>query len=110
MRICIAIILCFCFLNFSAQETKFCQFIMTNVDQRAKAVEIDNFIRNKAGVTISRADVISKKYLILYKTNSNIDLTIILKWMDLLKVECKCIREGIHGVDKIIDLKIECDE
>ena len=82
---------------------------MTNVETRAKTVEIDAFIRKKEGVFISRADVNSKKYLIIYNNDSSINLNLIIKWMRELGVEFKCIREGIHGVDKITDQKLDCE-
>ena len=82
---------------------------MSNVEKREKAIEIDQFIRNQEGVVISRADVNSKKYLIIYNSKSSINLSVILNWMDNLNVETKCIIEGIHGIDTIIDQKFNCE-
>ena len=55
-------------MDFSAQtpDSKFVQFMMTNVDSREKVLEIDQFMRNQQGVEISRADIVSKKYLCIY--------------------------------------------
>ena len=99
----------FGFLTFHSQENKFCQFIMSNIEKREKAIEIDQFIRAQEGVVISRADIVSKKYLIIYNSKSSINLLAILNWMDTFNVDVKCIREGIHGVDAIIEQKFNCE-
>ena len=82
---------------------------MSNVDTRNKTIEIDQFVRHQKGVYISRADVHSKKYLVIYYVNSNINQGTILNWMKSLNVELKCIREGLYGKDKIIDQKLDCE-
>ena len=82
---------------------------MSNIENREKALEIDQFIRAQEGVVISRADIVSKKYLIIYNTKSSINLSVILNWMNTFNVDVKCIREGIHGVDLIIDQKFNCE-
>lgn len=109
MKKLLFIIFWFSFLTFHSQENKFCQFIMSNIEKREKAIEIDQFVRAQEGVVISRADVNSKKYLIIYNTKSSINLSVILNWMNDLNVETKCIREGIHGFDTIIDQKFNCE-
>jgi len=53
-------------LTAQTSDSKFVQFMMTNVDSREKVLEIDQFMRNQQGVEISRADIVSKKYLCLY--------------------------------------------
>tara|TARA_B110000285_G_scaffold207866_1_gene247565 strand:+ start:346 stop:690 length:345 start_codon:yes stop_codon:yes gene_type:complete len=100
------------FINdFPAQthESKFVQFMMTNVDSREKVLEIDKFVRNQKGVEISRADFVSKKYLCIYESESGLDRMKIESWMQELGVEIKCFREGILGTDKVIDQKLDCE-
>jgi hypothetical protein len=109
MKKLLFILFWFSFLTFHSQENKFCQFIMSNIEKREKAIEIDQFIRNQEGVVISRTDIVSKKYLIIYNSKSSINLLAILNWMDTFNVDVKCIREGIHGVDAIIDQKFNCE-
>ncbi len=109
MRIIIAIITIFFSLNLHAQDKRFCQFIMTNIDAREKAIEIDQFIRKQEGVYVSRADIHSKKYLVIYYEDSNINKEIILNWMNSLNVKLKCIREGQYGTDVILDQKLDCE-
>ena len=82
---------------------------MTNVDTREQTVAIDQFIRQQSGIVISRADLNSKKYLCIYTPDSNIDRQQIEEWMTQLGVEFKCYREGIHGQDRIIDQKFDCE-
>ena len=109
MRKIIVIISLFIGLTFNAQDKRFCQFIMTNVETRDKTIEIDQFIRKQEGVYISRSDIHSKKYLVIYYEGSNIDQGTILKWMKSLNVEFKCLREGQYGKDKILDQKLDCE-
>ena len=97
--------------DFMAQnsDSNFVQFMMTNVDSREKVLEIDQFIRNQQGIEISRADVVSKKYLCIYDSESGIDRGTFEIWMQELGVEIKCFREGIFGTDRIIDQKLDCE-
>ena len=98
-------------MDFSAQtpDSKFVQFMMTNVDSREKVLEIDQFMRNQQGVEISRADIVSKKYLCIYDPTSGLDLVTFETWMEELGVEIKCFREGKFGTDKVIDQKLDCE-
>lgn len=97
--------------EFSAQssDSKFVQFMMTNVDSREKVLEIDQFMRSQQGVEVSRADIVSKKYLCIYNPASGLDRIAFEKWMQELEVEIKCFREGKFGTDKIIDQKMDCE-
>lgn len=90
-------------------ESEFIQFIMTNVDSREKVLEIDQFMRNQEGVQVSRADIISKKYLCIYDPADGINRVSFETWMEELGVEIKCFREGKLGTDKIIDQKLDCE-
>lgn len=106
----VALLLILVSIKLNAQgNKKFCQFILTNVNSKAKAIEIDAFVRSQNGVFISRADLNSKKYLLIYESKSSIDLKLIQQWMIDLKVEIKCIREGRYGIDEIIDQKLDCE-
>ncbi len=100
-----------CIKDFAAQtsESKFAQFMMTNVDSREKVLEIDQFMRNQEGVEISRADFISKKYLCIYSPNSGLNRIKFETWMEELGIEIKCFREGKFGTDNIIDQKLDCE-
>ncbi|CAG5079585.1 hypothetical protein [Parvicella tangerina] len=90
-------------------EKEFVQFIMTNLSSKEKAVEIDNFYRNQEGIYMARADVNSKKFLVLYYSNAGITPEQITTWMDELGIDYKCARHGIHGVQAIIDQKMDCE-
>ena len=97
--------------DFTAQtsDSKFVQFMMINVDSREKVLEIDQFMRNQQGVEISRADIVSKKYLCIYASTSSLNRVKFETWMQELGVEIKCFREGIFGTEKIIDQKLDCE-
>jgi hypothetical protein len=108
--ITISIIL-FLSINSQAQsnENKFSQFVITNLDTREQAVEIDQFIRAQIGIVISRTDINSKKFLCIYTENSGIDRLKIDEWMARFEMRYKCYREGVHTVDPIIDQKTDCN-
>ena len=95
--------------NAQSANSKFSQFIITNVDTREKMLEIDDFMRAQQGIEISRADIVSKKYLCIYNPSSPINKELLEKWMTDLGVEIKCYREGKFGTDKIIDQKMDCE-
>ncbi len=100
-------------VNISAQnppDRKFIQFVFTNLDSPDKAHEIDNFIRSQSGVSVSRCDIPSKKFLLIYYENSDISLAKVITWMNQFEMEFKCINEGVYNVDPIIDQKIDCKE
>jgi hypothetical protein len=91
-------------------EKQFIQFVFTNLETREQAVSIDKFIRQQPGVYVSRADINSKKYLIIFEENSDINLAQLTTWMDNLGFTFKCPLEGTHGIDPIIDQKTTCDQ
>ncbi len=91
-------------------DKRFIQFVFTNLETREQVVEIDQFIRAQEGVFVSRADLNSKKYLLIYYSDSNIDLSLLTTWMEQLGKEFKCVLEGVHGVDAIVDQNINCDQ
>jgi len=66
-------------------------------------------MRTQQGVEISRADIVSKKYLCIYDPTSGLKRDSFEKWMEELGIEIKCFREGKFGTDKIIDLKMDCE-
>lgn len=92
-----------------SEQKEFIQFIMTNLPSKEKAIEIDNFFRAQEGVFLARADINSKKFLIIYYSDSGITEEQILQWMDELDTEYKCVRHGIHGVNIILDQKMDCE-
>jgi phage-related protein len=90
-------------------ETKFVQFVFTNLESREKAKEIDEFMRSQPGITMSRSDNASKKYLVLFQSNSAINKEQIEIWMLQLGMTFKCYREGYHGIDTIIHQTLDCE-
>lgn len=90
-------------------QKEFIQFVFTNLETRDQAVAIDNYIRPMSGVFLSRSDINSKKYLIIYYSNSGISESDVINWMMEMNMEFKCLRHGIQGVNKIIDQTIDCE-
>lgn len=90
-------------------QKKFIQFVFTNLETPEKAHEIDNFIRKQPGVFISRCDIPSKKFLLIYYPSELIDIDKVDEWMEKFGMEYKCFYEGTHKVDPILDLKKDCN-
>lgn len=99
------------FFVYSAQsdQTKFVQFVFTNLDSWEKAKEIDAFIRTQNGVQMSRSDFASKKYLIIYDESKGITKSQIDLWMLQMGMTYKCYRTGTHGIDAIIHQTQDCE-
>lgn len=90
-------------------QNEFVQFVFTNLETRDQALEIDAFMRNQPGIIMSRADINSRKYLVIYDPSSGITETQITNWITDLEMEFTCLRHGIHGTDAIIDQKMDCE-
>lgn len=90
-------------------ERKFSQFIVEDADTREEAQMIDKHMRAQAGVLVSRMDSHSRKYFIVHDSNYSYDEAYFTKTFEKLGFEIKCYNEGIHGVDKVIDQKLDCE-
>ncbi len=93
----------------SPASNKFTQFIVDEADTRAEAQQIDRYMRAQSGVVVSRMDPISKKYFIIYSSDQGYDETYFIETFKKLGFTIKCFREGVHGVDKVIDQKLDCE-
>ncbi len=96
-------------LSQTSSENHFVQFIFTNFDTAEKRLEIDSFVRSKPGVILERSDFNSKKFFLIYDPNI-VTQNDIENWMNTLGMTYKCVRYGIHGIDKVLDLKTDCDQ
>jgi len=111
MKLYLTIVLFISSLGFFAQdeEKKFIQLIIPNLETREQSVSFDKFVRSQEGVYMSRTDLNSKKYLLIYYSNSTIDLEQLKSWLEDHSLQYKCEREGIHGKHPILNLKPECE-
>ena len=91
------------------EEKKFIQFVFSNMEKPGQAKKIEEFIRTQEGVYMVRANFNSRKFFLIYYSDSDISLAKIDKWFEPYGITYKCAREGIHGVDKVIDQKIDCE-
>ncbi len=88
---------------------KFTQFIVEEADTRAEAQQIDRYMQGQSGVVVSRMDPVSKKYFVIYSADQGYDQNYFIETFKKLGFEIKCFREGEHGVDKVIDQKLDCE-
>lgn len=82
-------------------QTKFAQFIITNVQDWDEATHIDEFMRQQAGIEMSRADVPSKRYFCLFDANANITQTTFTTWFNDMGFQVDCYHDGVYGQDPL---------
>ena len=92
-----------------SEEKKFIQFIFSNMEHPDQAKKVETYLRAQEGVFMVRANFNSRKFFIIYYTSSEISLTTIDKWLTSNGLTYSCPREGIHGIDKVIDQKKDCE-
>jgi hypothetical protein len=92
-----------------ALENKFTQFIVEEADTKAEAQQIDRYMRAQSGVVVSRMDHVSKKYFVVYSGDQGYDKAYFAETFQKLGFSIKCFREGVHGVDKVIDQNLDCE-
>jgi len=90
-------------------EKKFIQFIFTNLEKPETAKTIQDQIKAQEGVYMVRANFNSRKFFLIYFSDSDINLSKVDEWLMPHGIEYKCINEGVHGKDKVLDLKIDCE-
>ena len=93
----------------SEPERKFIQCVFSNMEKPKQAKEIQDFINTQDGVYMIRANFNSRKFFLIYDTSSTIDVAHVANWMAKFSLDYKCLREGIYGVDKVIDQKTDCE-
>jgi hypothetical protein len=100
------------FSNVNAQSTsnnKFIQCIFSNMEKPGQAKKIEDFIRQQEGVFMVRANFNSRKFFLIYRADADINLSKVEEWMKEYNLTFKCVREGVHGIDPVIDQKLDCE-
>jgi len=85
----------------TVQQQHFAIFLVPEIDTRALAMQIDQKMRAKQGIDVSRADHFSKKYFVVFDGAQHYDQTTFTEWFAEIGLEIKCYDQGIIGVDPV---------
>lgn len=95
--------------NSEPKPKKFVLFIVEEADTQLEAIKIDKYMRAQAGVLMSRMDITSKKYYVVFKSDQNYDEAYFKSTFKKLGFDIKCFNKGTHGVDKVTNLSLDCE-
>ena len=87
----------------------FVQFIVSDVNNKSEAVEIDMKMRELPGVQSSRMDYVSKKYYAIIDGEHKYNEEFFNDKFKKLGFQITCFRRGIHGKDKVINQSFDCE-
>jgi len=93
--------------NIGIGPDKFVQFYVSSLENREKATELNEFLKSKDGVKISRVDSHSKIVFVIFNADKNYTESDFTNWMNEKGYTFSCFNAGIQGVDKFIQLKAE---
>lgn len=95
--------------NTEPKPKKFVLFIVEDADIQLEAMKIDKYMRAQAGVLMSRMDMTSRKFYLVYKSDQNYDEAYFTTTFKKMGFDIKCFHTGTHGVDKITNLTLDCE-
>lgn len=78
---------------------KFVQFYIQNLESSEKAVELNDFLKTKDGVKMSRTDVSSNTVYIIFLTGFEYSEKEITKWLNEKGYTISCFYSGTVGKD-----------
>ena len=93
--------------NIGIGPDKFVQFYVSSLENREKATELNEFLKSKEGVKISRVDSHSKIVFVIFNADKNYTESDFTNWMNEKGYTFSCFNAGTQGVDKFIQLKAE---
>jgi hypothetical protein len=80
----------------------FVQFKINSISSNDQAMVIDQNMKLKQGIQITRTDYISSTYFCVLKPQIQYSKEDFIKWFEKLGYEITCYNTGIQGVDKSI--------
>jgi len=93
--------------NTNQEPDKFVQFFVSSIESREKAMELNEFLKSKDGVKMSRVDVVSKVVFVVFTSDMNYSEVDFTNWMNEKGYSFTCFNSGTQGVDSFIQLKAE---
>jgi hypothetical protein len=96
--------------NTASTQDKFVQFIVPGLQGWEEARNIDDMMRTKSSIVVSRTDFNTKMYFAIF-SDQNVNETTLKNWFsEMGYTEISCYREGIKGIDKVVILSNDCTQ
>ncbi len=83
-------------------DTYFVQFKIINLNSQDDASKIDNLMRAKSNIQISRTDVINDVYFCVLSSGISADENQFRTWFRDMGYEISCFNAGLQFVDRLI--------
>lgn len=90
------------FMPLQTEQSYFVQFKITTVSSNDQAMVIDQKMKSKSGIMISRTDYITSTYFCVLKPGIDYNQENFENWFSKLGYEISCFNKGIQSVDKSI--------
>lgn len=95
-------VLGFSFKNSDVEISYFVQFKIETLHSNDEAMLIDQKMKSKSGIKISRTDYITSTYFCVLKPGVEYTRSNFETWFSKLGYEIKCFNQGIQAQDKSI--------
>ena len=95
-------ILSFSFKNVKSEVSYFIQFKIETISSNDQAMLIDQKMRSKSGIIISRTDYITSTYFCVLKPGAGYTQSNFETWFSKMGYEIKCFNQSIQSQDKSI--------
>jgi len=95
-------ILSFSFKTLENEVSYFIQFKIETISSNDQAILIDQKMRQKSGISISRTDYQSGTYFCILKPEIQYTQEDFVKWFNKLGYHITCFNTGIQGKDQAI--------
>lgn len=92
----------FSFRNSSSDVSYFIQFKIDTISTSEEALQIDQKMRSKSGIKISRTDYITSTYFCVLKPGVIYTEDNFTTWFSKLGYEIRCFNQGVQSQDKSI--------
>lgn len=90
------------FKSITVDTSYFIQFKIDKITTNEQAVVIDQKMRSKSGIKISRTDYLTSTYFCVLKPGIEYTKENFENWFDKLGYKITCFNKGIQGEDKSI--------
>lgn len=98
-------------LSLSAQNTdmQFTQFVVDDLESKDQAIEIQHKIAAMDGVERARVDIVSGTCIFFFY-DSSITNKELEELFTQYNIETKCFRTGSVATDKVLNIRLICEE
>ena len=113
-KISLLLLLFFCSTAVSAQgnepqqEIGYVRILLNDLTTWEQVTTLDDFVRSKNGVIITRTDHYSDTFFAQYNLNSGVTEQDFVSWITSQGFEAKCVVSGIRNGEPIKEFPREC--